>query len=65
MIGEAKIVHLKSNMSLFDEELMERMREKILFTNLTKEQFDDWKDFKNELQDELRGSVDLDEPNLV
>ena len=37
---------------------------KILFTNLTKEQFADYTDFKNELQDELRGSVDLDEYNL-
>jgi len=37
---------------------------KILFTNLTKEQFADYKDFKNELQYELRGSVDLDEYNL-
>jgi hypothetical protein len=37
---------------------------RIVFTNLTKEQFDDWRDFKNELQDELRGSVDLDEYNL-
>jgi len=36
----------------------------ITFTNLTKEQFADWKDFKIELENELRGSVDLDEYNL-
>ena len=57
----------KRYMNVYDIESREStyaLEELHMLSNLTKEQFDDWRDFKNELQDELRGSVDLDEYNL-